>query len=239
MMSSTFGSSLVRGRHWNGPRVAYHAGPKEPRTMPARYRADQVGSFLRPPDLLEARARGRRRPGAPAGAGGPAHPARPRPAEGARLRGLHRRRAAPAELHERLHGRRRGLRHGRRGGALLAGRAGQGRRGEQRRRHRDRQAAAGPPPHRARAAVPEGPQPGRDQDDAAERHPVPGHRLQARDVTDARLPRPLGAALGHRRDHEGGAGRALRRRRRATSRSTPRATATSWTRSGATGSGRR
>ena len=88
----------------------------------APYRADQVGSFLRPPDLLEA-------PATPAAADPerlraarrPPHPARPRPPEGARLRGLHRRRAAPPELHERLHGCRRGLRPGRRGGALLAG----------------------------------------------------------------------------------------------------------------------
>jgi 5-methyltetrahydropteroyltriglutamate--homocysteine methyltransferase len=38
------------------PRVAYHAGPKEPSEMPPSYRADHVGSFLRPPDLLEARS---------------------------------------------------------------------------------------------------------------------------------------------------------------------------------------
>ena len=149
--------------------------------MGAAYRADHVGSFLRPADLLEARRN--------AAADGEArlraiedqpYPARPRQAKRNGLRYFHRRRIAPPQFHERFHRRGRRLRSGRRRRAHLEGRRKRSRPSQQRHRHRHVKAARGAPAHRPRTSVPESKQSGRDQNDAAERHAIPRHLLQTR-----------------------------------------------------------
>jgi len=66
------------------------------------FRADQIGSLLRPPDLLQARQSGANAE-RPARARGPAHPARLRQTKRTRLRHLYRWRTPPPQFHERLH----------------------------------------------------------------------------------------------------------------------------------------
>ena len=70
--------------------------------MTLTYRADHVGSLLRPREVLDARNDPRRHARTAPRNRGHAHSARPRAAEGSRLQDLHRRRAAPRRIHERL-----------------------------------------------------------------------------------------------------------------------------------------
>ena len=100
------------------------------------------------------------------------------------------------------------------------------------------QAAPGGAPDRARAAVPQAAQPGRHQDDAPERDPVPGHRVQAR-ASPTRSTRTTRRSSGTSSPSPGARCRRWSPRASSTSRSTPLATATTWTRSGATTSGPR
>ena len=66
------------------------------------YRADQVGSLLRPQEVLDARKRSRHRRPSSCARSRTAHPARLERQKGSRLQDLHRRRAAPQRIHERL-----------------------------------------------------------------------------------------------------------------------------------------
>ena len=57
------------------------------------------------------------------------------------------------------------------------------------------------PAHRPRTAVPESPQPRRHQNDAPQRHPIPGHLLQTRHHRQS-LQRSFRTPLGYRRNNE-------------------------------------
>ena len=177
----------------------------------AAYRADHVGSFLRPPELLEARKAGdaaRLREIEDA-----AILARAGQAEGTRFRYLHRRGIPPKQLHGRFHRRRRRIRFRRRFAAQLehgerrwldAGPRKSGGRGG---REAARRAAA----DGARASFPEEAQSRRHQNDFAERHAVSGDLVQGRADRQG-LQESFRAAVGYRRDHEGGARRGWRPR---------------------------
>ena len=125
-------------------------------------RADQVGSFLRPPELLAARAAGAGRTRSACAALEDAHI----------LRVLARQKELGFEVFTDGELRRRnfmsdftdaveGFDLGDAVARAVAGGRGQGRAGQQRGRRRDREAAAGAAADRPRAAVPEGPQPRR------------------------------------------------------------------------------
>ena len=170
--------------------------------MTARYRADHVGSFLRPPDLLEARR------------DASVEPERLRELEDRHiLRVLARQKELGLEVFTDGELRRRNFMsdftdavEGFDMGDAVA---------------RSWDATQAKPtavsnvagvvsgklravrqPDGTRAAVPEGPLPRRLQDDAAERHPVPGDRVQARHHRQG-LRGPRRPARRHRRDHEG------------------------------------
>ena len=170
--------------------------------MTVPYRADQVGSFLRPAELLEARhARATRRSACARSRTGTCCACSPASATSG-SRSSPTASSAGANFMSDFYGRGGRLRHGDAVARIWQVGATAAAHGEQRHRHRDAEAPAAPTAHRARAPVPEAAQPRRDQDDAAQRHPVPGDRLQARRHGRG-LPRPFRAALGHRGDHEG------------------------------------